>query len=86
LVHVLPDTNETYMEWADKNGYKETFPLPTFMCMIGYVFILLIDRVIAASFKINENASDHDVKPEHKKVVPEPVEMTEDNVVENKVE
>ena len=56
------------------------------MCMIGYVFILLIDRVIAASFKINENASDHDVKPKHKKVVPEPVEMTEDNVVENKVE
>lgn len=54
FVHVLPDTTEEYMEWAETEGYNEAFPLPTFMAMIGYVFILLIDKVIARAYHIDE--------------------------------
>jgi len=50
----LPDTTEEYMEWAETEGYNEAFPLPTFMAMIGYVFILLIDKVIARAYHIDE--------------------------------
>ena len=59
LVHVIPDTNEGFMEWAHENGYSEAFPLPTFMAMFGYCFILLIDKVIARSYKVSDEEVVH---------------------------
>lgn len=63
FVHILPDTTGEYMEWAAEEGYDEAFPLPTFMAMVGYVLILLIDKVIAHSFKVEDEQESHLEKP-----------------------
>lgn len=59
FVHILPDTTIEYIEWANENGYDEAFPLPTFMAMFGYILILLIDKVIAHSFKLEDEQHSH---------------------------
>jgi len=55
LLHVLPESAETYEGWAKCNKYKKPFPLPYLLYIAGYVFILIIDRWLAADYHLNED-------------------------------
>jgi solute carrier family 39 (zinc transporter), member 1/2/3 len=46
LIHMLPESVEIYGEWAEANEIESPFPLPYIMLFLGYMLILLIDRVI----------------------------------------
>lgn len=62
LMHVMPEAAETYEGWAECNGLGDgAFPLPYLMYMVGYVFILIIDRWLAAKFHIDGEEEDNDI-------------------------
>lgn len=46
LYHILPDVVEEYDTWKTENEFNSKLPLPYMLCFFGYVFILLIDRVM----------------------------------------
>ena len=50
LTHMLPDGVMLYATWAKSAGYAhvgDAFPLPYVSFFLGYLLVLLIDRVIA---------------------------------------
>ena len=48
LVHMLPESVESYDAWGQENGYEKLFPLPYVMMFSGYMIVLCLDRVIMA--------------------------------------
>ena len=50
LVHILPEADEIFTEWAEENGYEKPFPVPYVLVFVGYVLILIVDRVISAKY------------------------------------
>ena len=46
LVHTMPETQETWNEYATSLGYKKAFPLPFILFLAGYNIVLLVDGVI----------------------------------------
>jgi len=58
LIHMLPESVEEYTEWAEEKELNRPFPLP-FCCMfIGYLIVLLLDRVIMHNI-IDHNHGHH---------------------------
>lgn len=71
LIHVLPEENEKYNDYA-KAGLPEgedvkVFPLPFFLAFCGYAFILMVDKVMFDSHALvhGEHGHDHDHSEHH---------------------
>ena len=47
LMHLLPEGVEMYDSWAKQEGIEEPFPLAYLMFFVGFLLVLLVDRVIA---------------------------------------
>ena len=47
LVHILPEAVEIYRAWAIYEEKEDPFPLPYVLFYVGYLLILLVDRVAA---------------------------------------
>jgi len=50
LVHIMPESSETFSRWAQKAEIERPFPLPYVCNFLGYLFILFLDRVLASIF------------------------------------
>lgn len=61
LMHVMPEAAGVYEGWAKCEKIENPFPLPYLMYMVGYVFILIIDKWLAASLHLD---ADTDVCPD----------------------
>ena len=49
LVHMMPEGTHLYEDWAKKAEIEDPFPLPYATFFLGYLLVLLVDRVIAKS-------------------------------------
>jgi hypothetical protein len=58
VVHILPEASEIWDTWAKQNDVENPFPLPYLCYLLGYVLILLVDKVIAGKYHLD----DHDHK------------------------
>lgn len=47
IVHLMPKSVEIYETWAAEEKIERAFPLPFVMTFVGYMLILVIDRVAA---------------------------------------
>ena len=68
LIHILPESAEIYMLWAAVEGIEKPFPLPYVMFLIGYLLILLVDRVAAKAHRAESESLN---KPSY----PDPVNL-----------
>jgi solute carrier family 39 (zinc transporter), member 1/2/3 len=50
LIHMMPESVEQHREWALHEELEEPFPLPYCMMFVGYLIVLLVDRVIMHKF------------------------------------
>lgn len=62
LIHVMPEAINTYEGWACSQKIENPFPLPYLLYLVGYVFILIIDRWLAASYHISDDGMPDEVK------------------------
>lgn len=46
LVHMMPESVEMYTHYGEEHDIEEPFPLPYFCLFLGYMLILLVDKVI----------------------------------------
>jgi zinc transporter ZupT len=58
IVHILPETVEIWDAYLKQNNIERGFPLPYVGYLVGYILILLVDKVIAGKYHIH--ADDHD--------------------------
>lgn len=64
LVHMMPEAAELYEIWGSTRDYERLFPLPYVCFFLGYILILLVDRVFAHKYverfhkKAEENCSN----------------------------
>lgn len=50
LIHMMPESVEEYEVWALERKLEKPFPLPYCCMFIGYLIVLLVDRVIMHKF------------------------------------
>lgn len=56
VIHIAPESVDKWDLWLAENCYEEGgFPLPYLGFLIGYVLILLFDKVIAGEYHIHED-------------------------------
>ena len=55
LVHLVPEAEHIYADWAAGECLDNPFPLPHVLMLAGYLFILLCDRVIGGKFHNHEH-------------------------------
>lgn len=58
LLHLLPEANEAFenlLQNKDKDKIKRNFPFSFFLALLGYIFILLIEKIV---FDVHNH--DHD--------------------------
>jgi zinc transporter 1/2/3 len=58
LIHMMPEAVEEHAEWAEENEIESPFPLPFCMMFVGYLIVLLVDRVIMHKF-LHEQVGHH---------------------------
>ena len=47
LIHIIPESVEVWHEYAEEKKMERVFPLPFVLIYIGYLIVLVVDRVIA---------------------------------------
>lgn len=47
LIHIIPESVEVWEEYAAEKKMERVFPLPFVLIYIGYLIVLVVDRVIA---------------------------------------
>lgn len=60
IVHMMPESAEVYATWAACEGIERPFPLPYVMYFVGYLVILLIDRVLAKAYHAGHDHGPND--------------------------
>ena len=61
LIHMMPEGVELYNLWAKEQEIEEPFPMQFVMFFLGYLLILLVDKVVVA--KCHKAGSDTKVDP-----------------------
>jgi zinc transporter ZupT len=59
LMHIFPEQVENYSEILEKKGSTDSFPMPFFLGIIGYAFMLCIDKVLFDTHVIFEDEHGH---------------------------
>ena len=59
LMHILPEGIELFEMYTEKEGIEEPFPLPYLMFFVGFLLVLLVDRVIARAIGHKHEESGH---------------------------
>lgn len=66
LMHIMPEQTESYAELADEGTIGPglgSFPLPFLLVVLGYTFILIIDKVLFDAHDILDGHGDHHTDP-----------------------
>ena len=59
IMHIMPEAVATYEGYAKCAKLGENpFPLPYLLYLVGYVFILIIDRWLAAAYHLEDNSGN----------------------------
>ena len=68
LIHMMPESVEAHREWALHEELEEPFPLPYCMMFVGYLIVLLVDRVIMHKF-MHKHVGHHHHNEENQCVI-----------------
>jgi zinc transporter 1/2/3 len=64
LMHIMPEQVEAYAGIQEEKGLDDSFPMPFFLCIIGYTIILVIDKVLFDTHVIfDDHEHDDEGKP-----------------------
>jgi solute carrier family 39 (zinc transporter), member 1/2/3 len=54
-IHLMPEAVHEHQEYAEHHGIERPFPLTFCMMLLGYLLVLLVDKVMAQRFLANKS-------------------------------